>query len=219
MDFGIHALAHALEGLHQRGEAFQRVILALNGNNGRIGGAKHVERQQRKRRRRIENNVSKALAQRRKRGAQALQAVGAIHQRQIDGRKIDIGAHDRKQIEFGSDHAIGRIGLLGHRIVERGGQFLGIDADAAGGVALRIAIDQQGRSAGSGQAGGQIDGAGGFANPAFLVDDANDCGHERLQGIGPDAAKGRAAGMFHVKHSRAKKRIASRGRASATSFS
>lgn len=54
-------------------------------------------------------------------------------------------------------------------------------AEATGGVGLGVQINQQDLLAALGEAGGQIDGGGGFADSAFLVGDGNDgCGHGRF---------------------------------------
>ena len=50
------------------------------------------------------------------------------------------------------------------------------EAEAAGRVGLGIKIKQQHPLAERRQAGGEIDGSGGFSDPAFLVGDRNDFG-------------------------------------------
>ena len=57
-------------------------------------------------------------------------------------------------------------------------------AQAGGGVALRIEIDQQSASAGLGQPDRQIDGGGGFSHASFLIGDAKDAAHGRGEGEG-----------------------------------
>ena len=52
-------------------------------------------------------------------------------------------------------------------------------AQSAGGVALRIEVDQQGVRAGLGQRDGQIDGRGGLAHPPLLVGNTKNPTHGR----------------------------------------
>ena len=54
-----------------------------------------------------------------------------------------------------------------------------LDSKRAGGIGLRIQIDQQRADFLFGQGGGEIDGSGGFADAAFLIGDGEDSGgHE-----------------------------------------
>ena len=59
------------------------------------------------------------------------------------------------------------------RALRRGGTR---EAEAAGGVGLGVAVDEEGGDAFEGEGGGEIDGGGGFADATFLVDDGDDAG-------------------------------------------
>ena len=52
-------------------------------------------------------------------------------------------------------------------------------ADAAGGVGLGIAIDQQSWRSQGGERCGEVDGGGGFPYPTFLIGDGDDATHRR----------------------------------------
>src|SRR5262245_49261695 len=52
--------------------------------------------------------------------------------------------------------------------------------DPAGGVRLRIHVDQQGRNISGGKTGGEIDGRSRLPNPALLIGDCNDFSHMSL---------------------------------------
>ena len=54
--------------------------------------------------------------------------------------------------------------------VRRGGP----DAQAAGGVALGVAVDQQDAALQGAETGAEVDGGGGLADPALLVRDGED---------------------------------------------
>lgn len=57
-----------------------------------------------------------------------------------------------------------------------GGNF--VDTTACGSIALEIEVDGEGVAVFGGQGGGWVDGGGGFADSAFLVDDDEDlCAH------------------------------------------
>ncbi len=69
-----------------------------------------------------------------------------------------------QQIAFAEQNAIGACA------------FDFFEADAAGGVGLRIEIKQQHALAERGETGGEIDGGGGFSHTTFLVGDGDDFG-------------------------------------------
>ena len=96
---------------------------------------------------------------------------------------------------------------VGDRFVHRAARrALAFQADAAGGVALRVAVDEQHRAARDGERGSEIDGGGGLSDPAFLIGDGDDLGH--LRSIDLNTVVSRAAvirilqssEVFHVKH-------------------
>ncbi len=57
------------------------------------------------------------------------------------------------------------------------GSLRAFQAHSAGGIALGIQIHQQDLGTCEGKVGGQVDGGGGFADPAFLAGDGDDSGH------------------------------------------
>ena len=63
------------------------------------------------------------------------------------------------------------------------------EAQAAGGVGLGVAVDEEGWEAFLGEGGGEIDGGGGLSDAALLVYDGDD-----FAGSGPGAEARRRAG-------------------------
>ena len=51
------------------------------------------------------------------------------------------------------------------------------DADATGGVALRIGVEEQSAPFGDGERGGEVDGRRGLSDAALLVGDSYNMGH------------------------------------------
>ncbi len=86
--------------------------------------------------------------------------AGEVHGGGSDGEALDLGgAHDLAQRKAVPQAVVG------------GGldAVLG-DAEAGGGVALRVHVHHQHGAAGIGEAGAEVDGGGGFTHPALLVD-------------------------------------------------
>ena len=57
------------------------------------------------------------------------------------------------------------------------GHGLGVDSDAAAAVGLRIRIHEEGPVLKRAEAGTEVDGGRGLADPAFLVGDGDDLAH------------------------------------------
>ena len=93
-------------------------------------------------------------------------------------------APDRSTVAGTSDRPGMRVGTMASASLACAGQHLiggelavlAVDAQAGGGIALRVDVDHQGRLAHRGQGGAQIDGGGGLTDPAFLIGDDQDAG-------------------------------------------
>ena len=78
--------------------------------------------------------------------------------------------------DFGGQDGVGG-GVAAHEeVVDGGAVVVAAEAQASGGVGLGVAVDEQGREAFEGERGGEVDGGGGFADAALLVDDGDDFG-------------------------------------------
>ena len=94
---------------------------------------------------------------------------------QIGGAQIHFARHDFKPFEgrgfdFVEQAAFAQQNAIG------AGAFDFFQANTAGGVGLRVEIEEQHALAEGGEAGGKIDGGGGFSHAAFLVGDRDDFG-------------------------------------------
>ncbi len=74
----------------------------------------------------------------------------------------------------GRDHRFAQRRLADQHVIGRAVAVAAIDAEAGGGVALRIEIDDQHALADGGQCGAEIDRGGGLADAALLVGERQD---------------------------------------------
>ncbi len=104
----------------------------------------------------------------------------------FDGNQFDLGARqvarggdDRQTLGRRFQNEIPRVDVVaGEGFVERSaGRTLTLQANAAGGVSLRVAVDQQHVLAFEGESGGQVNCRGGLSDPAFLICDGNNLRH------------------------------------------
>ena len=72
-------------------------------------------------------------------------------------------------------------GVAHQDIVDGVAVVVALQTEAGGGVCLRVAVDQEDVEAFKSEAGGQVDGSGGFANSALLVDNAENLSHGTLE--------------------------------------
>ena len=105
--------------------------------------------------------------------AQLLQVV--VHPRHFDFQpgQVEVGRDEGELRQAGRGDAGTDLGGAGEGAVE-GGRVFHPGGEGAGGIALRVEIDEEDAPAARGEAGGEIDGRRRFANAAFLVRDRED---------------------------------------------
>ena len=114
--------------------------------------------------------------------AQRLEGVAQAVLAKLEGHQFDVGA---EQVLVRGDHAEvlelgGERRLLGRDLAHDdlvGAVAVGIaeEAEAAGGVGLRVAVDQQRAGAERGERCREVDGGRGLADSALLVGDCDRC--------------------------------------------
>ena len=151
----IEMRAHLLHRLHEIGQTFERVVLALHRDQHRVGGAEAVQRQQRQRRRTVEQDeivfAAIVVDRRRASGAALRRARPSVASRAREDRPArlrrrrarDSPARDRSRRigDCTRTSAIARSPSSTWYTV-RAKRAL-VDAGARGRVALRVEVDQQ----------------------------------------------------------------------------
>ena len=158
--------------LDDLGEAFHGEIFALDGDEDFVGGGEGGAGELAEGGRAVEEDEVEAVelvVELVSEGGGALAIRG--------GERVGIGEAEGawEDVEVGDggfDHGIGE-GASGDEWVTFGGG----DAEAAGGVALGVDVDDERRPARLGESGGDVNGGGGLADPALLVGHGDDLGH------------------------------------------
>ncbi len=172
----IEAAAYQLNGAHQLRQAFQGEEFALQRHQNSVSGGHGVDRQQIQRGRAVDQHIGEAvlvrlLAEGNQGLAQAERAARGMAQFQLDPRQVRVGRDQEQARQEGWHHRLGQGRLVHQHIINRGGAFLARHAQASGGIALGIKVEDQHALADGRQGGGQIDGGGGFTHAALLVGD------------------------------------------------
>ncbi len=170
--------AHQRDGAHQLPQPFQRIIFALDRDQQCVGGRQRVDGQQAERRRAIDQKKIVVAQRRLDRFAQQMLPVG--HGDQLDLRADQVDRR-RQDAQMGQLRRLNDLvdRLLSHeQIVGRPFDAAAVDADAAGGVALRIDVEEQHTLFGGGERGGQIDRRRCFADAALLIGNGDDFSHQ-----------------------------------------
>ena len=168
---------HLANGVDQIGQAFQRKVFTLHGHDHAMRCAQAVEREQRQRRRAVNQDEVVVVLDLGQRQLQALFAA-------VLGDQFHFGA---SQFAVGTEHVIAALlgrascfldaAFLQQYVVHAGVQIALVEVGSHGGIALRIQIDQQHALPDLGQSCRQVDGGGGFADTSLLVGDTKDSGH------------------------------------------
>ena len=165
----VEGFADAVDGVHEFGDAFQGEEFALDGDEDGIGGDQGVEGEEVEGRGAIDQDEVVVVADFGEAFAEAELAVGEVDQFEVGADQVLVGGDDVETFEIGGADGVLEVGVAQKDVVEAG--FVGIfgDAEAAGGVALGVGIDDQDPDVIGGQGGGEIDGGRGLPDSAFLV--------------------------------------------------
>ena len=91
-------------------------------------------------------------------------------------RFFEPGRRNSKSISVEQNDLHG-LGIAHQDVIDGMAVVVALEAESGGGVGLGVAVDQEDLEAFERQAGGKVDGCGGFANSALLVDDAENLSH------------------------------------------
>ena len=172
---GVQRLFHPLDGLHQAGHTLQRVILALDGDHHAIRGSEGIDRQQGQTGRTVDQDEVEVLRHGGDGGFQAELTPVHPHQLQLSARQADVAAGNGKVAEIRLFHHVLHLHAAHQHLIDA--LFLHRHAQAGGGVALGIQVDNQHPLAHIRHEGRQVDRRGGFAHAALLIDDCNGLCH------------------------------------------
>ena len=171
---GVEIRVHLFDGVDQVGQSFQRKVLALHGHQHAVRGAQAVQREHAQRRRAVDQYKVVFIAHCKQRGFQTAFAAFKVHQFHFSAGQFAIGTQHVVTGFHGRLAGLGDGGRFQQHVVHAHLERPLVDARPHRGVALWVQIDHQHPQAQLGEAGGQVDGGGGFAHTAFLVGNAED---------------------------------------------
>lgn len=168
------AVADLLGDADDIGETFEAIVLALDGYNQLVRGCQRASHENTQGWRRVENSIIKVAggAQGSQNFAEARQVIARPRQFDFTTGKILVGTYDGKIWQPGAADDLTGIGSFHKRRIEAASLLTG-EPKAAGGVGLRIEVDQQHTHASLSQACGKVDCGGSLSDPAFLIGDGN----------------------------------------------
>src|SRR5690606_20386977 len=116
--------------------SLQRVVLALDRDEHRVGGDQCVHREDVQRRWAVDQNVVEVALDARQLQAQALFAALAVEQFHLGGGEVAVGGDDPVVGGFDQEQRLAAAGLVHQHVVR--GQFdrVLVDAGTDGGIAL-----------------------------------------------------------------------------------
>jgi len=177
---GIEGLGDAVEGGHEFGDAFEGEVFCLHGDEEAVGGDESIESEEVEGWGAVEEDEGIVAADGSKGFAEL--EFAAFEGDEFDGGANEVfAAGDELKVgDFGGEQGFGEGGMAEEDVVGAEAcvfSFAGAgEAEASGGVGLGVAVDEEGGKAFEGEGGGEVDGGGGFADSAFLVDDGDDLG-------------------------------------------
>ena len=171
----------AVNGIQQLRKPFKGVVLALHGNEHRVGGGEHVDGEETERWGAVDEDVIISIADRRNRLSHRHLTIRPVYQLHLGARQIGCRGGDIqvRELNCAEDNFV-EGALTDQCVVDRARELFALQADAARRIPLRVAIYEQRMLLGHRQAGCEIDRGGRLSNPAFLIRYCNDSGHALL---------------------------------------
>ena len=142
---GVEGLGDAVEGGHELGDAFEGEVLGLHGDEEAVGGDEGVEGEEIERRRAVEQDEGVV-------GADGLEGLAEAELAALPGltssmlapmRFLLPGTRERLAISVGWMTSAAGV-AADEEVVDRGAVLVAAEAEAAGGVGLGVAVDEEG---------------------------------------------------------------------------
>ena len=175
-DVGIGSAGANLRGHVQNlGKAFQPEPFALEGGEHFVAGGQGGSHQHAQGGGRVHDAVivGTGFAQRGERLPEPGQMVAGPRQLYLHAGQVHGGGNNVQPFSAGRPDALFRRNLVEQGGVQAG-RLPGVDAQAAGGVGLRVQVNNENFLFQLGQGGGQVDSRGGLSHSPFLVGDGDD---------------------------------------------
>ena len=183
----------AADGAHQRTHALQGIIFRLDGHQHAVSRRQGVDGEQAQGGGTIDDDKAVGGKPALQRALQLILAIFLADKLHLRRGHADIARKQGKILHAGFAYSAPKAGAACQHLVH--GDAAGLLPQAAGGVALRVHIDKQGVLPALGQAGGQVDGRGGFAHAALLIGDGDDLCHVSPM-LQASRASGKAGGRW-----------------------
>ena len=201
LERGIEVRAHLLHRLHEVRQAFERVVLALHRDQHAVRGAQAVQREQRQRRRAIEQDevvVAGHLADRRlhlrqrlgERVLEARFALGQLDELDLGAGELAVRGHEVEAAGRRHDAHVRDLPLAEQHLVDGRVEGALVDARAGRRVALRVEVHEEHAAVHRDETGREVDRGRRLADAALLVRNRDDSrgGHEASPRLAADAA-------------------------------
>ena len=179
-------VADLLDDVGDFAQPFEGEIFALERDEEFVRGGKGVGHQDAERGRAIEEDEVErgVVAEGLERGAEAGEVLGGAGDFDLGTGEVEVAGDEPQVLPAGGDDFFRERAVAGEGAVN-GQSLRRRKAEGAGGVGLRIKVDEEDARAAGGEAGREIDGGRGFAHAAFLIGDRDDfhrgadCSEER----------------------------------------
>lgn len=180
-ELGIDAgVAQLVDNLKDLVEAFEGEVFTLEGDDQKIGGGEGVHGNDPEGRRTIEDNglVIAFTAEWFEELAELNEVIFALAEFNFEGGQVHLGGEQIEVFCIGGKDTFGETFLAVEQRVNAAARLL-VETEPGGGIGLRVEINEQCGNLSIGQPGGEVDGGGGFADPALLVGNSKDFGRHR----------------------------------------
>ena len=177
IELRIEAGLHDADGVQEFAEALEGEILALDGDNDRVGSREGIDGDETQRGAAVDNDKIILVADRFQGALDEILAAFLVDEFHLGTHQVDTRGEQREVGGVGLDDALIDIGPAHETLVGALFELVGIDAEARRGIGLRVGVNEEHLELHDGQSGREVDGSRGFAHATFLVSYAYDTCH------------------------------------------
>ena len=180
LELRIHARLHYLYRVEELADALQGEVLALHGDDDAIGGSQGVDRDEAKAGAAVDEDVVVVLHDGLQQIPQDALLVLEVEQLYLCAHQVDVRRNDVEPFDVCSIYNVADVHLSKQSIVDGVLNLAHVDAHAAGGIGLRVSIDEEHFLLERGKRGCKVHARCGLAHTSLLVDDGYGLTHTFL---------------------------------------
>ena len=177
LELRVHARLHDLDCVEQLADALEGEVLALHGDDDAVGCGQGVDRDEAEAGAAVDEDVVVVGHDGLQQAPEDALLVLEVQQLYLGADEVDVRGNDVEPLDVRCVYYVANVHLPEQGIIYGVLYLARVDAHAAGGVGLRVGIDEEHFLLERGKGGGEVHAGCGLAHTSLLVDDGYGLAH------------------------------------------